>query len=301
MLHSKPYLKCSFRFLRIQWWGPGSREDETLLNHIFTHPDLTVDNLEGQDEASKHYVALFYETRGRIKESEGYSTHRVESDIAYICDAGYWDHENYFRIDGRPALFVYLTRALESMGLLKEVARTMRRVARACGQDIYLVGDHVFQESPTLSNDGSENQNIFGNKQENEDYLPHDDWMDAVTNYDVYGSMDSDNYHVGNANVDLYYEKQAEWKDWTYHHCPTCGFIPAVSPGYNDLGVRPEKRHRPLSRRLEEGSPEGSLFQAALDKAVYLVDKKAQNLLMVNSFNGKKFNCCCPAGFCNCP
>lgn len=243
---------------------------------------------DAQDQpSSKHWVALFYETRGRIKESEGYSTHRVTSDISYICEAGYFDHENYFRIDGRPVLFVYLTRALEEMGLLTDVIQMMRQAAKACVQDLYLVGDHVFREAPTLDNNDSDNNNIFGNKLLGENYLPQDDLMDAVTNYDVYGSMGSDGYYAGQDDVDLYYERQLDWKDWTRHHCPTCGFIPAVSPGYNDLGVRPEKQHRPLSRRLSSRKSEGSLFQAALERAVYLVDEKVQNLLMVNSFNGK--------------
>merc|ERR1711935_367269 len=64
-----------------------------------------------------------------------------------------------------------------------------------------------------------------------------------------------------------------------------CAFIPAVSPGFNDRGVRPEKDRIPLSRKLNESSTEGSLFEAALQEARTIVDPNMGNLLMVNSWN----------------
>jgi hypothetical protein len=102
------------------WWGPQTREDDTLRKHILNHPEL-----------ADHQIALFYETTGRIKESEGWEPHRVAGDLAYICQT-YFGHKNYYHIDGKPVLFVYLTRLLNARKfqngtvVLPEVIRIMR-------------------------------------------------------------------------------------------------------------------------------------------------------------------------------
>jgi glycoprotein endo-alpha-1,2-mannosidase len=237
------------------WWGEGSREDVTLKSAILKHPHL-----------NSHQFAIFYETTGRIKQSEGFTTQRVQPDIAYVCQE-YFEHPNYFRLDGKPVLFVYLTRKLDASGTLPDVLELMRQAATdaGCG-DIYIVGDHVFQGPP-----------------ETEEFYPPFTMLDAVTNYDVYGSMGGKGGYIGSDGVVQYYQQQSQWREIAHDH--QCQFIPAASPGYNDLGVRPEKAHPPLSRKLSPTDPHGSLFEAALRRARTLVDAPAKNLLMVNSFN----------------
>lgn len=237
------------------WWGPGSREDVTLRESILTHPEL-----------NDHKVALFYETTGRIKESEGYSTERVAPDLEYVCQE-YFDHPNYLRIDGKPVLFVYLTRKLEANGTLETVMGQMRSAAFNAGcNEVYIVGDHAFQGAP-----------------ETEDVYPPLTILDAVTNYDVYGGMGGEGGYVGRDRVVQYYEEQGKWRSVAQSY--NCSFIPAASPGYNDLGVRPEKQNPPLSRRLSATDEQGSLFEVSLQEARQLVDPKALNMLIVNSFN----------------
>ncbi len=63
------------------------------------------------------------------------------------------------------------------------------------------------------------------------------------------------------------------------------GYVPGVSPGYNDRAVRFERNNIGLSRRLTAGSEPGTLFIAQLEQARYLVDPAMGNLLLVNSFN----------------
>ena len=55
-------------------------------------------------------------------------------------------------------------------------------------------------------------------------------------------------------------------------------------PGFNDRGVRNTGK-APLSRRLTPTSLEGSFFKASLKRALKLVDPRANNLIMVTSFN----------------
>jgi hypothetical protein len=129
-----------------------------------------------------------------------------------------------------------------------------------------LIGDHVFDSAPDEAGI----------------YVPF--WyFDAVTNYDVYGSMGKPSPYAGLTVVDQYYSDQEQWRARAHEN--GCGYIPAVSPGYNDRGVRFASDHPPLSRKLSETSTEGSLFAYQLNKAKLLVDPAVDNLLVVNSFN----------------
>jgi hypothetical protein len=236
------------------WWGPGTREDSTTKDVILKHPAL-----------GDHKIALFYETTGRIKERDGYSTDRVIPDIKYMTQ-NYFSHPNYYRINGRPVLFVYLTRKLEGLGLLDHVVEQMRLAARKEGYDIFLVGDHVFRKIP------------------NKDKVnPPFMVLDAVTNYDVYGSMFQPSPYATEPRVREHFQRAREWRDAAVQ--AKCSFVPSLSPGFNDLGVRPEKQHGPLSRKLNADDVPGSLFKTALRYARKLVDPTMGNLIMVNSFN----------------
>ena len=227
------------------WWGPGRREDNTLLQHILPHEEL-----------GKMQIALFYETSGRIPNFRDVSN--VSSDITHIA-ANYFAHPNYLRIDGRPVLFVYLTRVLSRNGKLDEVVALMRRTAKTAGYDLYIVGDQVFGQ-PTNSSALSS--------------------LNAVTNYDVYGSMGAQGY-AGQSAVDSYYAAQAKWK--ALANAAGTAFIPAATPGFNDKGVR--DGHPAVSRRLTVSSEHGTLFRAMLQQAVNHTESATGNMLLITSWN----------------
>ena len=253
------------------WWGKDKREDKNIKDNILTHPQI-----------HDHKIAIFYETTNRISEKYDYSLENVKPDILYLCQE-YFNHKNYFRMGvdavghadatsttARPVLFVYLTRKLERLNLLSDVIALMRESAREAGcGEIFIVGDQVFQAPPTDETD-----------------IISFELLDAVTNYDVYGSMRGEEnlgYIGSREKVTEYYQEQNQWRALAL--AQNCAFIPGVSPGFNDRGVRPEVERIPLSRRLNEESPEGSLFEVALQEARTIVDPKMGNLLMVNSWN----------------
>lgn len=228
------------------WWGEGTREDVTLRDHIFPHADL-----------GDFKIALFYETTGLTDDFTDFSN--VDDHIAYIA-ATYFNHPNYLRINGRPVLFVYLTRVLSANGDLAAVVSAMRTAAITAGLNIYIVGDQVFGAAPADASSFA--------------------MLDAVTNYDVYGSGGATGY-AGQAAVDNYYAAQSQWK--TLADSVDVAFIPAVSPGFNDKGVRPG--HEPLSRRLTAASEHGSLFRSMLLGAKPLAEAQTAYMLMVTSWN----------------
>jgi glycoprotein endo-alpha-1,2-mannosidase len=235
------------------WWGPGTVEDRNTLQ-ILDH-----------DEIGDLKIALHYETSGRL--GLGHSPaalSNVESDIAHMCE-NYFGHSNYYRVDGRPVIFVYLTRYLERVDMLAAVVFAMRNAANLCGEDIFIVGDHVFESVPDPTA-------VFEASY----------YLDAITNYDFFGAIGRPpSYYAGKETIDEYYRQQEVWKSVAQAH--DCRYFPTVSPGYNDRGVRLENDHPPLSRRLTPGAAEGSSFGYQIEQARELVD--LGSLMMVNSFN----------------
>lgn len=232
------------------WWGNTSSENAFLRDLIFT-TEPKISNL------NDHKVAILYETTGRIKKDENYDLKRVPDDFEYICnEMKYFDHPNYYKIDGRPVLVIYLTRMLNGQELLDDVVPI---ILSKC-PDVYIIGDQVWGSPPgkTL------------------------DYLDAVTNYDWYGNVGRPKY-AGQSRVNDYYAKSVAWKEYAKQH--KTFFVPAVSPGFNDRGVRLEVNHTAMSRRLDVNMAEGTLFAAQLVNATKLVDAGADYLMLVNSFN----------------
>mmetsp|Transcript_33484 Transcript_33484/g.41020 ORF Transcript_33484/g.41020 Transcript_33484/m.41020 type:complete len:430 (+) Transcript_33484:137-1426(+) len=242
------------------WWGPDRPTDSTTRNVIMN---------EMKGKFSHMRFALHYETKGRLKDSNPNPIEVVKSDMKYLCEH-YFPAHNYYRINGRPVLVIYLTRVLEKRGTLEETVMNMRRTAaRECGEDLYIIGDHIFWKAPDLG----------------DSFMRSFIYLDAATNYDVYGSMihGREITYAGKEIVNEYYDEQKKWRQIAWEH--GCRFVPAVSPGFNDRGVRLEKNHTALSRRLYARSPEGSLFRHGLRKAFTLLDPLVENLVLVNSFN----------------
>ena len=248
------------------WWGPRSREDNTIRRHILEHPSLTTNG--------DMKIALLYETTGRILPSENYSLHRVDSDLEYISRT-YFSHPNYYRIDSRPVLFVYLTRIF-SASRLEEIVTTMRDAARRGNCDagrLYVVGDQVWADAPS---------------EDDEESVRSLRVLDAVTNYDVYGNLmrnsTDESCYAGMGTVERYHETMRAWK--LRAKSIPIGFMPSCSPGFNDRGVRLGANHRSLSRRLAPSLPEGSLFAMQLLKSLPLIDHAhAGGVLMITSWN----------------
>ena len=228
------------------WWGPNSREDETIRNHILKNPNLK--NLK---------IALLYETTGRTIDFSTYAN--ISPDIEYIAE-NYFQHLNYLRIDGKPVLVVYLTRVLSLKGTLGITIARMRNAAAAKGYQLFIIGDEVWGNPPLATSNLT--------------------LLDGITNYDVYGNLGASNYANESAVIE-YYNKQSTWRNAAQDL--NIAFIPSVTPGFNDRGVRNE--HLPLSRRLTEESESGSLFWMMLHTQKELVDKRVKRMIMVTSWN----------------
>jgi hypothetical protein len=200
--HLKMTRQANCRVWVTAWFGIGSREDTTLINTIL--PTLKSNDPD-------QMVAIHYETYSRIRikdtsniftldtqsgkpEESHYfsisgkpndSSDGVAKDMQHFCDK-YFTHSNYYKIRGRPVIFVYLTRTLddvrpgvdetgknfywEANKLLAAVIKEMRDASKArCQLDPYIVGDHIFDVYNPTRDD------------------PAMAILDAITGYDMYG------------------------------------------------------------------------------------------------------------------
>jgi hypothetical protein len=113
--------------------------------------DETITNGIMKSDIGDRKICLMYDSRLRF-ESIGYKhppynfdDERIAqtfiSDINHIADT-YFDSNKYFRINGRPVLWIYVAR--DFCGNYKKVIKEARDQVSKKGYDMYLIGDVVF-------------------------------------------------------------------------------------------------------------------------------------------------------------
>ncbi|MHC4499098.1 MAG: right-handed parallel beta-helix repeat-containing protein, partial [Planctomycetota bacterium] len=229
----------------VSWWGPGTFEDNVFKNKILTH-----------ERAGELKYAAFYESTGRLGGFWEPNYSNLLPDFKYLAK-NYFSNPNYLKIDGRPVVFIYLTRVYFRGQGDAELA-----ALRQAFPELYFVGDDVFGLYYS-SKDASK-------------------W-DAVTAYDVYGqSMGI----YGSTQSGLNRLKDIYDRARIIANGVGVGFIPAATPGFNDKAVR--TGHDAAPRYFEDNSEsvEGDVFEAMLgDVVIPRVDPLAKNMLMITSFN----------------
>ena len=243
--HINQSVEGNIHFWACSWWGPGGFEDNIIRNHILTHP-----------EAGKLKYAIMYESTGRLGSFTEPDYSRLVPDVQYFAD-NYFGNPNYLKIDGRPVIFIYLTRVY-----FRNQGDEALAELRAAFPSLYIVADDIFGRNYSSS---------YAAK-----------W-DAVTAYDVYGqtlaTYGSTQAALDRLEVILDDAQRAA-------NSVGVGLIPFSAPGFNDRGVR--EGHSGAPRYFEDNplSKEGDLFKYMLrDVVVPRVDPLAKKILMVTSFN----------------
>ena len=243
--HIAQSVRAGLDFWAVSWWGPGKRDDRALREHILKHPD-----------AGKLKYAILYESTGRLGSMSAPKYDNLLDDFSYM-KKNYFEHPSYLKIDGKPVVFIYLTRVYFRDRGLDELAALRNKFP-----ELYLIGDDVFGE------------------RYHERYAR---LWDAVTAYDIYGqSMQRDG--ATQTAVDQLrgnYENAKKLANGV-----GAGFIPGIAPGYNDKAVR--KGHVGRARYFtdKENSKDGDIFRTMIkDVAIPLADPKADRTIMITSFN----------------
>lgn len=252
--HIAQSVRGGIDFWSVSWWGAGSFTDTTFRENVLAHPD-----------SSKLKYAMLYESTGRFGKFDDPNYSKWIGDLQYL-EKTYFNDPRYLKIDGRPVLFVYLSREY-----FRNRGHDALKQMREQFPEIYLVGDDVFFGAAA---DGSSEDTYKAEWAKN---------FDAITAYDVYGqsvgplggTQKAIDFIAGNYAI----AKQEANRVGT-------AFIPAIAPGYNDTAVREGHPGRARYFTDRENSNEGDVFRAMINAvAKPNLDPTCGNILMVTSFN----------------
>lgn len=243
--HIHQSLRGGIAFWAVSWWGADTQTDVNFRQAILQHP-----------EAGRLQYAVLYESTGRLGRFGNPDYSRWIPDLTYLSEH-YFDHPAYLRIDGKPVVFVYLTREY-----FRNKGHEALKETREKFPNLYLVGDDVFGAGYRAEWAGN---------------------FDAITAYDVYGQS------VGRFGGT---RKAIEFLSENYRRAKSeansvgTAFIPTIAPGYNDTAVRRGHPGRARYFTDEPDSQEGDIFRSMIrDAALPHLDSRCGNLLMVTSFN----------------
>jgi hypothetical protein len=248
--HIAQSVRGGISFWAVSWWGPNELKDRVFKDNILTHPD-----------ASKLKYAVLYESTGRLSSFDNPRYDNWISDLGYLKKT-YFDNPNYLRINGKPVIFVYLSREY-----FRNRGQDALKQMREQFPEIYIVGDDVY------FGDGLSGDYKSG-------------WaknFDAVTAYDVYGQSIG---KYGNTQKSIDYLSKNYGQARQAANSVGTAFMPTIAPGYNDTAVR--KGHPGRARYFTdiENSNEGDVFREMLRQvALPNVDPSCDNIIMVTSFN----------------
>ena len=243
------------------WWGPDSWEDVTLQYRVA--PILEQLNRQTKEKAIS--FCLFYESEGLfgIDPQLGifFSPDRIKkiTDHFHHIAKTYFKHPAYYRIEGRPVVYLYVSRTFS--GEYQDALRKVRKTCKAQGFDIYLVGDDVYWGEPDV------------------DRLKN---YDAVTPYNMHGPPQP----AGTTDWKGFVSK-VEGVYRQYH--ATCqqngiGFLPGIMPGFDALGTQGGNRYYVIPRTIKPGDKPLSTLQAFTDVAHRFLDSDLR-ASVVTSFN----------------
>ncbi len=245
--HIAQSVRAGIDFWAVSWWGGHKTQDDTFRNKIMKHP-----------QASKLKYAALYESTGRLGSFKKPHYSNLIPDFEYL-KKHYFDDNNYLKIDGKPVVFIYLTRVYFRSNLKGQQALSLLRKKFP---ELYLIGDEVF--GPHYKAEFAKN------------------W-DGITAYDVYGQS----LQIKGASQDSLDRLNQIYKNaQTQAHLVSKAFIPAISPGFNDRAVRNGHAGRARYFKDREDSKEGDIFREMIrQSAIPFLDQRAQNMVMVTSFN----------------
>jgi hypothetical protein len=192
------------------------------------------------------YESLCHAVKGTIPVSK---LEAVLKDMSAISE--YMEHPAWLRIDGKPVLMIYVTRAYTG-----DSSIVFGSIRKALG-DVFLVGDELFWSD---LNEARASE------------------FDAVTSYNMYQTK---RFTVGTPleTCESYLSSSFFRMNAHAEKCRQIG-LPLwgnAMPGYNDHGVRPDRKHPPLPRL------DGEFFKRSLaDAEKVSVGRQA---LTVTSFN----------------
>jgi hypothetical protein len=249
--HLKWASEYGIDFFIISWSHAGSFADQTARKYLL--PAIA-------DSGIRQVPTVELMSYGERDLGNAEFRRRLVDDLRFVGEH-YLKHPSALRIEGRPVLFLYVTRVL--LGDIASWVDEVRRMLATMGIDPFIVADEVFWHDPD-----PDRLRVF----------------DAITAYNVYDWPRTANAGLARDSTFLA-DVEGLFARWQAA-ARTAGvrFVPNAMPGYNDRGVRLAADHYVIPRRFDPTASTTSLFERSIDLARRFVDP-ALEMVTITSFN----------------
>jgi hypothetical protein len=277
--------KAGINFFAIDWWP----YDAGYSGRDYRRADAAMKDFVAAPNIRQMKFAMFYETwnlgfdPGRESTPVTFQMElHFESDLVSLA-THYFDNPSYLRIDGRPVVFLYLTRTLT--GDVASMMQGARTVLEAHGYDPYFIGDEVYWRVTP------ETVNPAGPVLTPAPQANRIEQFDAVSSYILYdGDPDAALGPVADfmsypGDTSLVADERRLLEQYRAATGGTVPVIPDVGPGFNDRGVRLPTGHPAQPRQWTAGAgPASTLDHLFRQVAIPELDP-ALPMVMVTSWN----------------
>jgi glycoprotein endo-alpha-1,2-mannosidase len=239
----------------MEWVQPDDFLDATIRNFILPNPHI-----------SDIRFAIIYDYAIRFNGDFNLTSAKVDTMIAdfkYLAKT-YFVHPSYLTVDqNRPVVFIYVTRALNPVSSVQQMASAIRAAMVDAGWSVYLIGDEYYALTPPNPTRIAIWDGIFG--------------------YDVY--LRFSGYSDDNGYLALHRTRHDEYQATAQQL--GVDFVASLMPGFNDRAVRRVCANNPaLARRTSAAAQEGSMFRSFLrDIALPHALNSKLKMLHITSFN----------------
>ncbi len=150
-IHIEQAQKGGIDLFALEWTGP---HPTTVPGVTFTEFDIEKGFLPAIKDFSDFRFCIFYDQTIRmfwkhwLPENEAYNFDNPNvrntflTDILYISKK-YFSHPNYFKIDGKPVLWLYLTRLYKG-----DYERIFTEIRRLLNGNVFIIADEIFSTHP---------------------------------------------------------------------------------------------------------------------------------------------------------
>jgi hypothetical protein len=278
--------KAGIDFFAIDWWP----YDPAFSGRNYLTADAAMKEFLAAPDLHEMKFAMFYETwnlgfdagREQTPVSAQAELH-FDSDMLALAK-NYFSNPSYLHIEGRPVVYLYLTRTLT--GDVAGMMQGARTYLKANGYaDPFFIGDEVYwRVTPQIQ---APNEPVFTGPPQ----LGRIDQFDAVTAYTLYygdpqqanGPASDSTGYPGTTNIAADQRFLLTlYRDATNNKVPV---LPVVQPGFNDRGFRLETNHPAQPRQWLAGDgPSSTLDQMLRCVAIPELDPTLP-IVMVTSWD----------------
>jgi hypothetical protein len=238
-------------FFIISWVRPGNFADDTAREYLL--PALAASTVR-----QVPLIELIANDQRDLRDPA--FRQRLRDDLTFIARY-YLKHPSALKVNGRPALFLYATRAL--LGDVAAWMTEVRALLAGFGVNAFIVADEAF-------------------------WQPADPVrlraFDAVTAYNVYDWPRVGHGGWGSEST-FFTEVDGMFARWqAASRAAGIPFVPNAMPGYNDRGVRLDQEHYVIPRAMQAGGAPTGFFERSLDLATRYTDPDLR-MVTITSFN----------------